>query len=152
MIDLTHNEAILFRVLAGLFGIEQVIPNMSAISVCGGNLPERLVWPKDELLARKGIYPIDPIIWARNNKCLFTIVDQNDCPCMVIEFSSDFTHTVDLVALEHKRFMEPLLSAAGIKYITISSEEFADILDPSSSLDLVTLLQAKVESLDSSNS
>jgi hypothetical protein len=37
------------------------------------------------------------------------------------------------------------LAAQGIPYVTISPAEFAEILDPGSSLDLVALLRDRVD-------
>lgn len=71
------SEAQFFRLLCRLFGAEQVIPKMSVYTVCGGKLP-RMV---------DGLEGGDIQGWAKANQCLFTILDQDDNPRVVIELS-----------------------------------------------------------------
>lgn len=134
MIDLSHNEAMLFRILSEFFGREHVVLQMRVIAVCGGELPSGVV-----------IQGVDLLEWAKANKCLFTIVDANDEPKMVIEFFAGFEEAVDPVEVEHQRFLQPLLKAAGVSYVTISEDEFSEIVDPGGTLDFYSLLKAKVE-------
>lgn len=126
------HEAQLFNLLASFFGRERVIPNMSVMSVCGGSLPEGLKNPA-ELTS-----------WAKSNKCLFTIVDGDDTPKLVVEFFSGFEKSIVPKEEEHQRYLTQLLPAAGVRYITISDEEFSELLDPRGSLDLFALLEEKV--------
>lgn len=128
------HEAQLFRILTGFFGRDQVLFGMSALSVCGGSVPQGFE-----------IAGVDLFAWAQANRCLFTIVDRDDNPKMVIEFFSGFGQTIDPVEVEHQRYMGPLLQASGVRYVTMSEEEFSDILDPDSSLDIFSFLKAKVE-------
>lgn len=132
MVNLALHEAQLYRLLSGLFGGERVVPHMRVISVCGGEVPA-------------GECDGDLRTWAQNNRCLFTIVDADDKPCLVVEFFSGFTEFVDPTEAEHQRFLKPMLAAQGIRYVTISPTEFSEILDPGSSLDLVSFLQDKVD-------
>lgn len=133
MLDFTLAEAQLFRLLAGFFGKERVVPRMSVLAACGGELPAEL--PQ---------LGIDSGQWARSNTCLFTIVDEDDNPKLVVEFFSGFADSVDVTEVEHQRYLMPILEAAGVLYITFSDDEFAEITDPRSSLDFFSLLQAKV--------
>ncbi len=132
MITLALHEAQLFRLLSGLFGGERVLPHMRVISVCGGELPTDMPG-------------LDLTTWAQNNRCLFTIVDADDKPCLVVEFFSGFADFVDPTEAEHQRYLKPILAAQGIRYVTISPAEFSEILDPGSSLDLVSFLRDKVD-------
>ncbi len=134
MVALTLPEAQLFRLLVDFFGHENVVPHMSALAVCGGELPEAAVLADSTLMG-----------WAKRSKCLFAIVDQQDAPCMVVEFFGGFEHSIDIQEEEHQRILAPLLRVCGIRYVTISPAEIAEIVDPNSSLDLFTLLQAKVD-------
>jgi len=134
MITLSLPEAQLFKLLGALFGSERVVPHMRVISVCGGELPESAL---DADGAR--------LEWAKRNRCLFTVVDADDNPCLVVEFFAGFSEFVDPVEEEHQRFLKPLLESQGIRYVTISPAEFSEILDPDSSLDLVAFLRDKVE-------
>jgi len=51
---------------------------------------------------------------------------------------------------EHQRFMLPVLEAAGIPYLTLSADEFNEMLSPAGTLDLFSWLKFKlgVEDLD----
>ena len=71
------SEAQFFRLLCRLFGAEQVIPKMSVYTVCGGKLPRTV----------DGLEGSDIQGWAKANQCLFTILDQDDNPRVVIELS-----------------------------------------------------------------
>ncbi len=133
MISLTLEEAQLFNLLASFFGRENVIPHMSVLTVCGEGA-EALVSSNRELLA-----------WAKRNKCLFTIIDSRDEPKLVVEFFSGFGDSIDLIEEQHQRLMPPLLKSAGIRYVTFSPEEFSEVLNPSSGVDFVTLMQAKID-------
>lgn len=127
-------EAQLFRLLSGLFGGERVVPHMRVISVCGGALPSAALDGAGERAT-----------WAEQNRCLFTIVDGDDNPCLVVEFFAGFSEFIDPTEEEHQRFLRPILAAQGIPYVTISPSEFAEILDPGSGLDLVAFLRDKVD-------
>ena len=154
MIDLSHEEALLFRVLTSFFGKDHVIPHMSVMAVCGGSLTNNsnLI---DMFITTNGSHNGSLAVdaagrmseWARVNKCLFTIVNPLNEPRMVIEFFSGFENSVSIRDVEHQRYLQPILSAAGVSYCTISSEEFSEITRPGSSLDFFSFLRAKCESL-----
>ncbi len=180
-------EAQFFRLLCRLFGPEQVIPRMSVYTVCGGRLPG----------AVEGLEGGQIQCWAKSNQCLFTILDQDDNPKVVIElggygavewglgddsranlnseeeagcsartkFSSPSYEkaqgrgtpqssggrptrlppgaVIDVNQLERQRFLPTFFSPLGIKYITLTTREISELLDPDSHLDLVTCLAAK---------
>jgi len=139
MIEMELREAQLYRILVGLFGRDRVMFKMSALSVCGGALPEGIPNP-----LQAGGVPLNLTSWAKSNSCLFTIVNEFDEPYMVIEFFSGFEASVDAREVEHQQYLTPLLRASGIRYITMSDDEFDDILDPDSSLDILSFLKAKI--------
>lgn len=159
MIEFSHSEALLFRMLTSFFGRDHVVPNMSVTSVCGGSLPENIVIDQGIVQLRRRAAGENPALnlgekrtdlaaWARGARCLFTIVDFNDVPKMVVEFFSGFETAIDMRDLEHQIYLKPILAAAGIRYVTISDAEFADLTDPSGRLDVFTLLRAKFEGLE----
>ena len=134
MLNLSLSEAQLLRMLSQLFGKDRVIPFMSVLCVCGGELP--------------GDYDsngFDLRSWAKKNKCLFTIVDEDDQPRVVFEFFSGFTEVIENVDVEHQRYLKPLLSHIGVNYITITSSEFSEILDPEGKLDFISFLKDRFE-------
>jgi hypothetical protein len=137
MCQLTLQEAQLFRVLTSFFGRERVVPRMSVLCVCGGCLPEQLE------VQRFGLSRVELELWARSNTCLFTIIDDEGDPHLVIEFCSDFAETVDLEELEHSRYLKGLLAPLSIAYVTMTPAEFAELLTPGSGLDIVSLLRDK---------
>jgi hypothetical protein len=136
MIDFTLQEAQFYRVLVDFFGHDRVVPKMRVLAICGGTLPQVAVSGQPELE-----------LWANENKCLFTIVNEQDLPRLVIEFFSGFEESVEIQDVEHQRYLPRLLKAAGVQYVTFSLAEFSELLDPHSSLDFVTLLKAKVDDL-----
>lgn len=139
MIHMELREAQLFRILVGLFGRDRVIFKMSALTVCGGAVPEGISLP-----LQPGGAPFNLASWAKSNSCLFTILNEFDEPYMVIDFFSGFQAAVDVREVEHQQYLTPLLRASGIRYITMSDDEFDDILDPDSSLDILSFLKAKI--------
>lgn len=136
MVDFTLVEAQLYRLLAGFFGRDQVIPRMTVLAVCGGELPVN----GHEL-------PTGAAEWAKTNRCLFTIVDHDDEPRLVVEFFSGLHDSIDIDEEEHQRILAPILKAAKITYITLSNDEFSELLDPESSSDMYAFLKAKLENI-----
>ena len=84
MTDLTLEQAQLFRMLTGFFGQDRIILNMSVLAVCGGELPAP-VYPSDE---QPRSLPADLGAWAKGNRCLFTVIDSDDSPKMVLDFEA----------------------------------------------------------------
>ncbi len=124
------DEAQLFRLLVGFFGKDRVLFSMSVRAVCGGDLgvqPEAL--------------DNDTRAWAERNRCLFTVVDDEDDPKMVVEFEPDFSSFIEVEQLERKSRLPGILKAKGIQYLTISGKEMGEILDPNGTMDLVDLLK-----------
>lgn len=140
MINFSHEEAILFRVLADFFGKERVIPKMSVMAVCGGKLPQ--LTPSTAQYVKQSGAEFEK--WAQSNKCLFTIVDASDNPCLVIEFFSGFSESVDVVEVEHQTYLPSVLKAAGVKYVTMTNAEFSDMVNPGESFDFFAFLKEKV--------
>jgi hypothetical protein len=128
MIYMELHEAQLFRILSTFFGEDRVVLHMSAYAVCGGDIPEEQVWFEG---------------WARQRRCLFTIVDADDHPRLVIDFSTSFAEAVDLRELEEHERLQLLFQALGIQYVLVTKDELADMLDPGSNLSLVSFLQDK---------
>jgi hypothetical protein len=133
MIFIDVQEAQLYRLLSGFFGRERVIPHMSVLAVCGGELPNQVEDAAGKLR-----------LWAQGTKCLFTIVDHQDSPKMVIEFFSGFERAIDPNEEERQRFLPTLLPAAGVRYVTLSWDELEELIDPRSSLDLLSFLEDKI--------
>lgn len=126
-------EAQLFRVLGGFFGRDRVVWNMSVRTVCGGSYP-----PGAEDIAD------DVGRWAEVSGCLFTIVDDDDTPKMVVEFAVDLKRCIDLQLLERQEHLPKLLQLCGVRYVVVTDAEFEEILDPNSSLDLTSLLKDRL--------
>jgi hypothetical protein len=78
-----------------------------------------------------------------NDKCLFTVVDHDDNPKMVMEFSPDFSDFIEVDRLERQKRLPPLLGACGVQYVTISSQELGEMLDPRGNLDFFSFLKDK---------
>jgi len=130
MAEMSLTEAQLFRLLTGFFGEERVLFSMSVRAVCGGDLAELGAACDPETRA-----------WAERARCLFTIVDGEDEPKMVVEFAPDFSSYIEVDQLERQSRLPPLLKSRGVQYLTISGSELGEILDPRSSLDLVAWLK-----------
>lgn len=132
MSEMSLSEAQLFRMLVGLFGRERVVWNMSVRAVCGGGYP---VDGDDSAAAIAE--------WAEVSACLFTVVDFDDVPKMVVEFAPDFSLYVDVKEVDRHQRLPQLLDARGVRYISITQAEFSDMTDSKSSLDLVSFLKDK---------
>ena len=124
------NEAQLFRLLVGFFGKDRVLFSMSVRAVCGGDLSSLSHMLDEETRA-----------WAERNRCLFTVVDAEDDPRMVVEFEPDFSNFIEVDQLERKSRLPGLLKASGVQYLTITGEEMGEILDPNGTIDLVDVLK-----------
>jgi hypothetical protein len=133
MIEMSLAEAQLFRMLVGIFGSDRVVWSMSVRAVCGGELPHTINNGDEELRER-----------AERDKCLFTIVDDNDTPKMVMELQPDFTQFIEVERLERQRWLPSLLSQCGVQYITMSASELGEIINPDGKMDFVSFLQDKV--------
>ena len=123
-------EAQLFRMLEAFFGRDRVIWNMSVRSVCGGTYP-RVRGEAEESIAK----------WADAALCLFTIIDEQDNPKVVIELGVNLKQPIDVARLDRQQRLPELLGMRGVQYVLVSNDEFEEILDPASSLDLVSVLK-----------
>ena len=139
MLNLSLEEAQLMRLLTGFFGRERVIHRVSVLSVCGGRLSPDLEY------SRLGMDAAELEHWARVNSCLFTIIDDDARPCLVIEFGAPGGGVIDVEQLEHGRYLAPILACERIHYVTVSPQEFAEIMDPDASLDMFSFLRDKIE-------
>jgi hypothetical protein len=140
MAEMSLNEAQLFRLLVGFFGQDRVLFSMSVRAVCGGDLATLSHLLDDETKA-----------WAERNRCLFTVVDAEDDPKMVVEFEPDFSNFIEVDQLERKSRLPALLKASGVQYLTITGEEMGEILNPNGTIDLVDVLKDRFGIEDSSD-
>jgi hypothetical protein len=132
MAEMSLEEAQLFRMLVSFFGKDRVLWSMSLRAVCGGDIPEHVRATSS-----------DKVSWVEHDKCLFTVVDDDDNPKMVMEFSPDYSDYIEIDQLERQKHLPPILGACGVQYITISPQELVEILDPHSSLDFFSFLKDK---------
>jgi len=116
---------------------------MSVMAICGGALPELddgSLFDEIEVNCNQSLDD-----WARQAKCLFTIVNFQNMPKMVIELLADFSEIVDVQELERQRYLKPLLKAAGVPYVIMTREEFAEITNPASKFDIFAFLKSRFE-------
>lgn len=130
MAEMSLNEAQLFRLLVGFFGKDRVLFSMSVRAVCGGDLSSLSHTLDEETRA-----------WAERNRCLFTVVDAEDDPRMVVEFEPDFSSFIEVDQLERKSRLPAVLKASGVQYLTITGEEMGEILNPNGTIGLVDVLK-----------
>lgn len=116
--------------LEDFFGRDRVVWNMSIRSVCGGDYPTQDNEPA-EAVAR----------WAETAGCLFTVVDENDNPKMVVELALDLSQSIDVSLLDRQQRLPRLLEQSGVQYVLVTQDEFAEIVDPRGSLDLISVLK-----------
>lgn len=141
MSEMSLSEAQLFRMLVGLFGRDRVVWNMSVRAVCGGGYPVEM-----------GDSAATIAEWAEVAACLFTVVDFDDVPKMVVEFAPDFSLYVDVKEVDRHQKLPHLLDTRGVRYVSITKAEFIDMTDSKSSLDLVSFLKDKFGVEDSGDS
>ena len=132
-------EAQLYRMLVAFFGAERVIPHMSLLAVCGGEVPARI----SPTIA--GTLPADLVGFARGHRCLFTIVNEDDSPRMVLDFEAADPDAINADRLEYQRVAEPMLAAVGVRFVTITGPELTEMLKPGGNLDLFSLLRGRFE-------
>lgn len=129
-------EAQLFRMLTDLFGRDQVLFRMSALTVCGGQVdavPHKL---------RDGFATTSELSrWAAGETCLFTIVDADDSPKLVVEFAEEFRDIVDPLLVDHHRILPTLLEEVGVRYVRILRAQLHAMLDPRTNYNLVMMLE-----------
>jgi hypothetical protein len=125
-------EAQLYRILMRVFGRERIVPQARISFVCSGNLPE--LCPETNPGYRD---------WAEGFRCLFTLVNNEDEPRLVVEFRSDFTETVDIREVERDRYLPEVLQRQGIHYMTVSEAEFGELLSAESEMCFLHLMECK---------
>lgn len=134
MSEMSLDEARLFRVLTSFFGVDRIVWSMSVRSVCGSSLAPALA-----------AQPAPPEGWCDRQRCLFTVVDGDDTPKLVMEFAPDFSDCIEVAQLERQQWLPQVLGACGVRYVTISAAELDEIVDPAGGLDLVAFLKDKIE-------
>jgi hypothetical protein len=134
MSEMSLQEAQLFRMLVSFFGQERVLWGMSVKAVCGGEYPHLHDLPVAATSA-----------WADGDRCLFTVVDEQDEPKMVVEFAPDYSRYIEVDRLDRHTMLPRLLGARGVQYVTMTAKELDEIIDPGGTLDLVAFLQDKFE-------
>jgi len=112
MIDLTQKEVHLYKILVTLFGKENVIPRVTVKTVCE-NLPDTASFFPKEL---EGV------------QVLFTVVNDDDAPKLVVEFAPEISEVVDVYALEREKKIVHLLNACQIRYISINDLDYQDLI------------------------
>lgn len=126
-------EAQLYRMLMRVFGNEQVIPRAKISFVCGGTLPalSPARYPKYHE-------------WAKHFRCLFTVVNSEDEPCMVVEFHSGFSGAIDPEEAEREHYLPSVLKCRKIHYMTLSEAEFDELLSPDQDVSFLQLVEYKI--------
>ena len=131
---LDNNEAILFRLLTAFFGRDKVIPLMSVAAACEG----RLTKDSESLLT-----------WARQTKCLFTVVNEQDSPSLVVELGVDNKDSFDLKELDKQDRIRVVFKRFGIPYIVLSKKDLAFVTDPNEPENLYFFLKDRFEDVSS---
>lgn len=129
-------EAQLFRMLTDLFGRDQVLFRMSALTVCGGQVDAVPHILRDGFASASELSR-----WAARQTCLFTVVDGNDSPKLVVEFAEEFRDIVDPILEEHHRILPMLLEGVGVRYVRILRAQLHAMLDPGTNYNLVMMLE-----------
>lgn len=123
-----NNEAILFRLLCSFFGKDKVIPQMSIQCVCGEKLSRQLAF------------------CPKTTKCLFTVVNEDDTPCLIVELGIDLKDSLDIKELDKQQALSKLLPEAGIQYLVLSKSDFSFVTSPANPENWFLFLKDKFES------
>ena len=78
---------------------------------------------------------------------LVKLVDADDSPKLVLDFEALNDGTVDPEKIEYHRVLRPVLDAAGIRFLTITNDEFSELLRPAGNLDLLGFFQDRFAEL-----
>lgn len=128
-------EAQLLRLLSDTFGADQVIAKASVSMVCSGQIPKlsEQDYPGFEM-------------WSKKFKCLFTIINNQDEPCLVVEFFGGFAGDIDPFEAEREVFLPTVLKSKNIFYFRVTEEDFRTLIDPDMPVSLLDLLSDKYDS------
>ena len=124
------HEAQLLKLLQSFFGKDRVMPHLSVRMICAEFTSD--------------IESVCPASVAAE-RCLFTIIDEQSVPHLVLEFMPDRKLAIEVESLTRVEQIRSCLSAVGVRYLHFELEEFQELLDPDSGLSLVRLLQAKID-------
>ena len=133
-LHLSPVEVLLFQQLRELFGQDRVLPRLRVSMICGHQYPAQV---------RDSVPNIE--IWSRENSCLFTVIDGNSDPKVVIDRFDGFEESIDFDQVEHQKYLPALFSELGIHYITISSEELQLVCRSGNREGLCETLQKKLQ-------
>jgi hypothetical protein len=149
------HEAQLFRVLTSLFGEGKVFFDLSAALVCRSGKVQKSSEDSPVAESLDSLDPVHasklpeahhpPVQWERLSNCLFTIIDHNDIPQLVVEFSASPQEYVDVEAMERQKELLAALSHYGVRYVVLTKKDLYDILDPTSALSGASFLLRKIE-------
>jgi hypothetical protein len=113
-------EAQLFRMLAALFGEDNVIPHLTLAVVLG----------EVQLDA-------ETRAWCAQQRCLITVVGRDDEPRFVLDFEAIEGDIVDPLRVElHGRGRE-LLTQHGVFFFSIASDDFEALTTPGTGYTLI---------------
>ncbi len=124
-----NNEAILFRLLCSFFGQDRVIPQMSLSAVCGEKIAEQTDF------------------CPKSIKCLFTVVNEDDSPCLIVELGVENKDSLDLKELDKQQILKKVLPDAGIRYIVLSRSDFSFVTEPGNPDNWFLFLKDQFEAL-----
>jgi hypothetical protein len=140
MINLDLRQAQLFRMLSTLFGEEQVLPNLSLRMILGSCEGVDV-----SIFSAEGVSDSAPAVIPTkadlDRRCLFTVLDDQDKPRVVVDFSGFGDSFIDADALKRHEVIQRVLGSVGLKFLLIHPKDFESILDRDSETTLVGVLQ-----------
>ena len=107
MAQFSLREAQLFRMVSALFGENRVIPHMTLAGVLGGNELDR-----------------DTREWCSQQRCLLTIVGDDDEPKFVLDFAAVEGDTIDPTRIELHRRGAEVLAKFGVYFFSMQDQDF----------------------------
>jgi len=130
----SSSQAQLFRQLMDVFGADRVLPNLHVSMICGQSYPPSLTADFPELPQ-----------WAKSTICLFTVIDGESDPRMVIDIFDGFEESIDVKQEERQRYLPLLFSGINVHYITLGSDEIASIGNTGNREMLCAILEQKIQ-------
>jgi len=133
-VNLSAGEAQLFRQLMDVFGADRVLPHLPVSMICGQEYPESLQSAFPELAD-----------WARTSICLFTVIDGESSPKLVLDIFEGFEASIEIDQVERQRYLPDLFAALNVHYITLSPAELESCSTSGNKEKLCAILEQKIQ-------
>lgn len=128
-VELENKQAILLRLLTQVFGKDNIIFNIS-------------LW----LLLQDFDIELANNVQYKNYKCLFTILDKNNTPKLVVNFDPLYEKEkyIDVHEFEKHTILEKVLKEVSVMYLVVNKEDFDGLTHPKHPVSVIDFINYKL--------